>query len=268
MSEDRRRAGRWWRLRVEPHRATSDVLAVAYPFLAEEGLGSSGVLIGVDYWSGTAFVFDPWVLYDRKVLTNPNILLAGQIGRGKSMLAKSLACRQIAFGRRVYICGDVKGEWSVVADAVGGAVIRLAVGSSSRLNPLDEGPRPSGMSDIRQWSAQVTKRRRTLLGALAEATLGRRLGPMERTALARRRWTRPPRRPSRSCPGWSTPCTTPPSARPGATVTQLRDEGREVAHALDRLVARRPGRPVRRAVDRQVRPQPADGLGRPVRHQR
>ena len=84
----------------------------------------------------------------------------------------------------MYVCGDVKGEWSVVADAVGGAVIRLAVGSSSRLNPLDEGPRPSGMSDIGQWSAQVTKRRRTLLGVLAEATLGRPLGPMERTALS------------------------------------------------------------------------------------
>ena len=79
------------------------------------------------------------------------------------MLAKSLACRQIAFGRRVYIPGDVKGEWSVVAEAVGGAVIRLGVGSNSRLNPLDEGPRPSSMSDL-EWRAQVTKRRRTSAG--------------------------------------------------------------------------------------------------------
>jgi hypothetical protein len=76
-------AGRsWLRLRVEPHRATSDVLAVAYPFLAEEGLGSAGVLVGVDFWSGTAFCYDPWELYRRGVLTNPNVLLAGQVGRG------------------------------------------------------------------------------------------------------------------------------------------------------------------------------------------
>jgi hypothetical protein len=40
------------------------------------------------------------------VLTNPNIFLAGQIGRGKSMLAKSLAARGVAFGRRVYVPGD------------------------------------------------------------------------------------------------------------------------------------------------------------------
>ena len=47
----------WRRLRVPAHRATSEVLAVAYPFLAEQGLGSAGVLIGQDAWSGTAFCF-------------------------------------------------------------------------------------------------------------------------------------------------------------------------------------------------------------------
>ena len=52
------------RLRIEPHRATSEVLWVAYPFLAEAGLGSEGVLIGHDSWSGPAFVYDPWVLYE------------------------------------------------------------------------------------------------------------------------------------------------------------------------------------------------------------
>ena len=186
---------------MEPHRATSDVLAVAYPFLAEEGLGSSGVLIGVDYWSGTAFVFDPWVLYDRKVLTNPNILLAGQIGRGKSMLAKSLACRQIAFGRRVYVCGDVKGEWSVVADAVGGAVIRLAVGSSSRLNPLDEGPRPSGMSDIRPVVCPGNEAAADIAGRAGRGDARSPLWGRWNVRRSRRRWTRRPRRPWRSSLG-------------------------------------------------------------------
>ena len=70
------------RLALQPHRATSEVLAGAYPFLADGGLGSEGVLIGHDSWSGAAFVFDPWVLYRHGVLTNPNMLLAGVIGRG------------------------------------------------------------------------------------------------------------------------------------------------------------------------------------------
>ena len=164
------------------HRATSEVLAGAYPFLAEEGLGSAGILIGQDAWSGTAFCYDPWVLYQQGVLTNPNIFLAGQIGRGKSTLAKSLAARCIAFGRRVYVPGDPKGEWAPVARAVGGQVIELGVGRPARLNPLDEGPRPADIDDA-AWQAQVAQRRMSLLAALAEATLGRALQSVERTAL-------------------------------------------------------------------------------------
>ena len=129
------------RLTLPPHRATSEVLAGAYPFLAEAGLGTDGLLIGADAWSGASFCFDPWVLYERGVLTNPNMLLAGVIGRGKSCLAKSLATRSIAFGRKVYVPGDPKGEWSAVSRAVGGQAIELGGGLPTRLNPLDEGPR-------------------------------------------------------------------------------------------------------------------------------
>ena len=118
------------RLSLPPPRATSEVVAGAYPFLAEEGLGSAGILIGQDAWSGSAFCYDPWVLYATGVLTNPNICLAGQIGRGKSALAKSLATRCVAYGRRVYVPGDPKGEWSQLAAALGGQAIALSVGSA------------------------------------------------------------------------------------------------------------------------------------------
>ena len=43
------------RFTVPPHRATSEVLAGAYPFLAEGGLGSEGTFIGQDAWSGGGF---------------------------------------------------------------------------------------------------------------------------------------------------------------------------------------------------------------------
>jgi hypothetical protein len=169
-------------LRLPSHRATSDVLAGAYPFLAEAGLGSEGVYVGQDAWSGGGFCFDPWELYRQGVLTNPNCLLAGVVGKGKSFLAKSLASRSIAFGRRVYVPGDPKGEWSVVAEAVGGAAIRLGRGSSNRLNPLDSGPRPANISG-EDWAALVQSRRRVLLGSLAQAALGRALHAVEHTSL-------------------------------------------------------------------------------------
>ncbi len=234
--EQRPRAGQaWWRLRVSPHRATSEVLGGAYPFLAEEGLGSAGILIGEDSWSRTAFCYDPWVLYERGVLSNPNAILLGQIGRGKSALAKSLAVRCVAFGRRVYVPGDPKGEWSVVTRAVGGQVVELGTGRPTRLNPLDEGPRVGDVDDAR-WRVQVTQRRLGLLGALTEATLGRPLGATERTALdaaldaACSRTTVP------ILPMVVDALLEPERAWRGSSVSQLRDDGRELAHALGRLV--------------------------------
>ena len=91
------------RLRLPRHQDTSATLAGAYPFLAEGGLGSDGVFVGQDLYSGSSFVYDPWVLYTRGLITAPNVVLAGIVGSGKSSLAKSLYTRSIPFGRRVYI---------------------------------------------------------------------------------------------------------------------------------------------------------------------
>lgn len=170
------------RLRLPRHQDTSATLAGAYPFLAEGGLGSDGVFVGQDLYSGSSFVYDPWVLYARGIITAPNLVLAGIVGSGKSALAKSLYTRSIPFGRRVYVPGDPKGEHTAVAEAVGGKAIALGHGMPNRLNPLDEGLRPAGFDDI-QWAAQVTSRRRDLLGALAETVLDRRLTPLEHTAI-------------------------------------------------------------------------------------
>jgi type IV secretory pathway VirB4 component len=170
------------RLRLPRHQDTSATLAGAYPFLAEGGLGSEGVFIGQDLYSGSSFVYDPWVLYARGVITAPNLVLAGIVGSGKSSLAKSLYTRSIPFGRRVYVPGDPKGEHTPVAEAVGGEAIALGHGMPNRLNPLDEGHRPGGLDDV-QWTSQVTSRRRDLIGALAETVLDRRLTPLEHTAI-------------------------------------------------------------------------------------
>lgn len=170
------------RLRLPRHQDTSATLAGAYPFLAEGGLGSDGVFVGQDLYSASSFVYDPWVLYSRGLITAPNLVLAGIVGSGKSALAKSLYTRSIPFGRRVYVPGDPKGEHTAVAEAVGGKAIALGHGMPNRLNPLDEGHRPADVDDT-QWAAQVTARRRDLVGALAETVLDRRLTPLEHTAV-------------------------------------------------------------------------------------
>lgn len=140
------------------------------------------VFVGSDLYGGASFVYDPWVLYRSGIITAPNIVLAGIVGSGKSALAKSLYCRSIPFGRRVYVPGDPKGEHTAVAEAVGGMAIKLGHGLPARLNPLDEGHRPGGVADS-EWLLQVAARRRDLIGALAETVLGRPLQPLEHTAL-------------------------------------------------------------------------------------
>jgi hypothetical protein len=225
----------WLPFRVKPHRATTAVLAHAYPFLAEAGLGSAGVLIGRDTYSGGSFVYDPWVLYGDGVLTNPNVLLAGVIGTGKSVLGKSLTTRSIAFGRRVYVPGDPKGEWTSVAQAVGGHAIQLGPGLSARLNPLDPGSRPAGLEDS-AWTRLVWQRRRDLLGSLSETVLVRALHPVEHTALDGALAAASTSIGVPTLPHVVDALLDPPVDAAASTRDELREDGRPVGHALRRLV--------------------------------
>ncbi|MFE1407836.1 ATP-binding protein [Streptomyces sp. NPDC058770] len=176
-------SARYNRLKLPAHRMTTAIAAGAYPFLAEGGLGAEGIYIGRDVHAEASFVFDPFALYGRiEGFTNPNILLAGVIGQGKSALAKSFALRSVAFGYRVYVPCDPKGEWTPVANALGGRSVALGPGLLGRLNPLDAAPRPESVSEA-DWVGEIRKRRLLLLGSLARTVLGRDLMPMEHTAL-------------------------------------------------------------------------------------
>ncbi|MFD9715808.1 VirB4 family type IV secretion system protein [Streptomyces sp. NPDC059076] len=171
------------RLRLPAHRMTTATASGAYPFLAEGGLGADGIYIGRDVHAEAAFSFDPFTLYGRvEGFTNPNVLLAGVIGQGKSALAKSFALRSIAFGYRVYVPCDPKGEWTPVAQVLGGTTIALGPGLPGKLNPLDAAPRPVSVSE-EEWATEIRKRRLLLLGSLARTVLSRDLAPMEHTAL-------------------------------------------------------------------------------------
>lgn len=157
------------------HRATTATLQALYPFMAGPGLGARATYIGQDVYGG-AFCYDPWELYEHGPLTNPNILVAGSIGSGKSSLVKTMIWRGVVFGRRAAVL-DPKGEYRPLAHALGVDPVRLRPGGSVRLNPLDPGP---GADLI--GGDEIARRQLTLLQSIASASLGRDLLPIERAA--------------------------------------------------------------------------------------
>jgi hypothetical protein len=230
------------------HEATTRHLGALYPFLSEPGLGAEGtssrVLIGRDLL-GATFAYDPFELYRRGVLTNPNMVVVGQIGRGKSAFVKTYLWRLAVFGRRAWVV-DPKGEYGALARAWGVEPVSLRPGGAVRLNPLDAVP---SASRCEFEEDDVQRRRSHLLASLSAASLGRPLLPTERSALdvaVAAVSTPGPSRHAGTAPVAPTlPEVVDALLRPEATaaralgtdVAGLAGDGRNVALELRRLVA-------------------------------
>jgi hypothetical protein len=237
---------------VPAHETTTRHLGAAYPFTAEPGMGTAGVLVGSDLLGGP-FFYDPFVLYSKGVITNPNVVVFGQIGRGKSAFVKTYLWREALFGRRAWVV-DPKGEYAPLARAWGTEPLSLRPGGSVKLNPLDA-PLPAVVAG----QHDATRRRAELLASLATASLGRPILPAERAAieLAVTEVSQESRGPQEGSGGWDRRsasvvrpaptlpqvvdallCPTESAARTLHTdVVGLAADGRNVALELRRLVA-------------------------------
>jgi type IV secretory pathway VirB4 component len=120
------------------HRSRTRHAQAIYPFVASGGLGGRGVFVGRDS-SGGAFCYDPWVLYGEGTLDDPNTIVLGKLGQGKSAMVKTLLWRMLLFGRRALVL-DVKREYGPLCEAVGVRPVSLEPGGGIRLNPLASRP--------------------------------------------------------------------------------------------------------------------------------
>jgi len=220
--------------------ATTRHLCAAYPLVAEAGLGHEGVLIGRDVLGGS-FVYDPFTLYRSGVVTNPNMVVIGQIGRGKSSFVKSYLWRQAVFGRSAWVI-DPKGEYGPLCRAWGVTPVALRPGGPVRLNPLDTGEvvTTDGVDRIDEHAA----RRTSLTASLAVSCLGRDLLPRERAAIDAALGAADAAARAASMPAPTLPQVVNALLDPGAdaaaalrtTRTELLEDGRDVALELRRLV--------------------------------
>lgn len=238
------------------HRATTVELRTLYPFVGAESLGVDGCFVGQEA-SGEPFCFDPWDCYALGKLTSPNMVVLGQIGRGKSAFVKSYLWRQRCFGRQCWVL-DPKGEYSALAAACGAAPVRLGPGLGVRLNPLDVGSPSEPAGDPGRLSAeakepgevpslsgagrpgQAHRRRGELLGALLASSLGRPLLPAERAAADVALGSAEATAPVPVLPAVAEAMLNPDERQAkalGTDVDGLKQDGRQAALELRRLVS-------------------------------
>jgi hypothetical protein len=220
--------------------ATTRHLCAAYPLVSEAGLGHQGVLIGRDVLGGS-FVYDPFALYRQGVITNPNMVVFGQIGRGKSSFVKSYLWRQAVFGRHAWVV-DPKGEYGPLAQVWGVAPVALRPGGTVRLNPLDTVEELAGAGA--GTGAGIQRARVAITSSLAVACLGRDLAPRERAAIDAALNEATDRARAASMPAPTLPQVVDALLAPGIDASQalrttravLLEDGRDVALELRRLV--------------------------------
>jgi type IV secretory pathway VirB4 component len=205
------------------HEVSTAHFQAAYPAVAEAGLGAQGVYIGSDLHGGS-FVYDPWLLYARGVLSIANTLVLGMPDYGKSALTKSWLYRSRVFGRRCEII-DPKGEYGPLVNALGGITLKLAPGGATRLNPLTR----IGAPELRE----------SLLQAVARAMLTRPLGQAEAVGLTEALAAADERHRGEVCVGDVVRELRDPAERTTAALDMthdaVREQLREVALALLRL---------------------------------
>ncbi|HUY53274.1 MAG TPA: DUF87 domain-containing protein [Candidatus Dormibacteraeota bacterium] len=105
-------------------------LSTSFPFTSANLSDGKGILYGVNMHNSGLVLFDRWSL------ENSNSVVFAKSGAGKSFAVKLEALRSMMFGTEIFII-DPENEYQKMAEAVGGAYIRLSLNSTVRINPFD-----------------------------------------------------------------------------------------------------------------------------------
>ncbi len=105
-------------------------LSTSFPFTSADLSQDSGILYGINMHNSGL------VIFDRFSLENGNSVVFAKSGAGKSFAVKLEALRSLMFGTEIFII-DPENEYQRMAEAVGGAYVRLSLNSATRINPFD-----------------------------------------------------------------------------------------------------------------------------------
>lgn len=123
--------------RAWTHWATSaDLVSLRVP-AHDAGTGLTGPSLGEAQF-GSSFVLDVFDAYGAGLVSNPNVIVAGSIGAGKSTIVKMQLDRALRRGRRAVVV-DPKGEYRDLAAQHG--VEPVALGRDGWCNPFSDDER-------------------------------------------------------------------------------------------------------------------------------
>ena len=133
------------------HSFNSRSMGTVFPFTASEVGHPTGVPLECNKRTGTPIIFDNF----HPSLTNYNMVIFAKSGAGKSVTMKTLISRSSVLMGIESLALDAEGEYSIVAEALGGINVVLSPNSKTVINLFDI--EPENVKD------EITGKERTVL---------------------------------------------------------------------------------------------------------
>ena len=135
----------------EIHTFDRPSMGTVFPFITSNVGHDTGVPIGINKQTGVPILFDNF----HPSLTNYNMVIFAKSGAGKSVTMKTLISRSSVLMGIESLALDAEGEYSVVAEALGGINVVISPNSSTIINLFD--------IEIERTKDEITGRERDTL---------------------------------------------------------------------------------------------------------
>ena len=111
-------------------------MSTVFPFFTSEVGHETGIPMGFNKQTGLPILYDNF----SSKLTNYNMVIFGKSGAGKSVTIKTITSRSAVLMGIESLALDAEGEYSIVAEALGGVNVTLSPNSKTIINVFDIEP--------------------------------------------------------------------------------------------------------------------------------
>ena len=133
------------------HTFDRNSMGTVFPFTTSEVGHASGVPLGFNKQTGTPILFDNF----HPSLTNYNMVIFAKSGAGKSVTMKTLVSRSSVLMGIESLALDAEGEYTIVAESLGGINVVISPNSQTIINLFDV--------EVERVKDEITGKERTVL---------------------------------------------------------------------------------------------------------